>query len=636
MSDIATLGIRIDSAPAAKAATDLNKLRDAAKGVTAANDNVEKSGVRMAGAMRTMSVAAGAAAVAITALAGVALKKFFSATMEAEQQQAQLAAALRSTGGAAGQTVASLNAHAAALQSLTTYDDEAIGRAQELLLTFTKIGGTTFPRATEAVLDLATRMGGDLQGAAVQLGKALNDPIIGITALNQQGLTFSETQKETIKGLVESGQLMKAQGLILDELAIQTGGAAAALRDTLGGALTGLKNNWGGAFELAGSETNKLKDEVNNLSDAIGSEEFKRAVQDIGSALVRAATTAAVAFSNLYNSINRALNAARSTQSESMSAREKLLEGQLARAKAAGNTRQAAMLEETLARQYTARRAGSVEGVSGGKRFSPGIDISALSTPLISGASRAVSGVGGGGSAGGATKAIDETAEAIRNASEALSEYASLTAETGLVRPQVNALTGEFEALSIEIGDLPEAYDRAAVAAREFSQSAVSSFVQDLRQGVSVTDALTASLGRLIEKMADMALQEYVSGMFGGASGGPLGGLFKAFMPGRAGGGMVNAGQPYQVGEFGRETFIPNVSGRIVPNMQGSGQQQVHVTVGVATDGNGNLMPFVQSVSQQQAAAVVQRAAPQIVNQAVGAVGKNFGQLQSRYQGRVA
>jgi len=38
---------------------------------------------------------------------------------------------------------------------------------------------------------------------------------------------------------------------------------------------------------------------------------------------------------------------------------------------------------------------------------------------------------------------------------------------------------------------------------------------------------------------------------------------------GRATGGSVTAGQAYRVGEFGAETFIPNGSGRIVPNASG-------------------------------------------------------------------
>lgn len=38
--------------------------------------------------------------------------------------------------------------------------------------------------------------------------------------------------------------------------------------------------------------------------------------------------------------------------------------------------------------------------------------------------------------------------------------------------------------------------------------------------------------------------------------------------PGRATGGAVTAGSPYQIGELGPETFVPNMDGAIIPNMK--------------------------------------------------------------------
>lgn len=61
-----------------------------------------------------------------------------------------------------------------------------------MLLTFTNIGKDTFPKATETLLDMATAMNGGmapsaeaLSAQAIQLGKALNDPIKGISALSR-------------------------------------------------------------------------------------------------------------------------------------------------------------------------------------------------------------------------------------------------------------------------------------------------------------------------------------------------------------------------------------------------------------------------------------------------------------------
>lgn len=74
-------------------------------------------------------------------------------------------------------------------------------------------------------LDMATAMNGGLKPSAeqlsnqaIQLGKALNDPIIGMGALRKVGVAFTEAQKEQIKTLQESGDLMGAQKIILNEL----------------------------------------------------------------------------------------------------------------------------------------------------------------------------------------------------------------------------------------------------------------------------------------------------------------------------------------------------------------------------------------------------------------------------------
>ena len=62
----------------------------------------------------------------------------------------------------------------------------------------------------------------------MQLGKALEDPIKGITALARSGVTFTEQEKEKIKVLVESGQILEAQNMVLGAIEKQVGGTAAA------------------------------------------------------------------------------------------------------------------------------------------------------------------------------------------------------------------------------------------------------------------------------------------------------------------------------------------------------------------------------------------------------------------------
>ena len=113
-------------------------------------------------------------------------------------------------------------------------DDEVIKATQAKLLTFrnlTKTAGTmggSFDRATKAAIDMAAAGFGSATSNATQLGKALNDPIKGITALNRAGIQFTEDQKALIETLVNSGKVLEAQDMILAEIEAQVGGTAAA------------------------------------------------------------------------------------------------------------------------------------------------------------------------------------------------------------------------------------------------------------------------------------------------------------------------------------------------------------------------------------------------------------------------
>jgi hypothetical protein len=161
----------------------------------------------------------------IAAFAGLATKSF----VDSAKAIAQVEAAVKSTGGAAGKSVDGLAKMASELQRVSLFDDdEILQNVTANLLTFTNVAGTEFDRAQQAVLDLSTRLGTDLTSATVQVGKALNDPIKGVTALGRAGVQFSAQQKELIATLVESGDVAGAQAVILSELETQFGGAAAA------------------------------------------------------------------------------------------------------------------------------------------------------------------------------------------------------------------------------------------------------------------------------------------------------------------------------------------------------------------------------------------------------------------------
>jgi hypothetical protein len=153
---------------------------------------------------------------------------------ESEKVAAQTDAVLKSTGNSAHTTAAKISDLANALAAKTGIDDEAIQTGQNMILTFKNIsnqagkGNDIFDRTTKAVLDMSVAMGTDMKSSAIQVGKALNDPIAGISALSRVGVTFSEAQKKQIEGMVKHNDLLGAQKLILGELTSEFGGSAAA------------------------------------------------------------------------------------------------------------------------------------------------------------------------------------------------------------------------------------------------------------------------------------------------------------------------------------------------------------------------------------------------------------------------
>ena len=191
------------------------------------------------------------AGLAITAVAG-ALGFSIAQAMEAEKVDAQLNAVLKSTGGVAGLTADELDNMAMSLSRVTAVEDETIKRGEALLLTFTKVGREVFPQAIESALDMSAALGQDLQSSVIQLGKALNDPIQGVTALRRVGVSFTEDQQEMIKSLVESGKTLEAQQFILGELQTEFGGAAEAAGSTFAGDVEKAKNSVGNLGEEIG------------------------------------------------------------------------------------------------------------------------------------------------------------------------------------------------------------------------------------------------------------------------------------------------------------------------------------------------------------------------------------------------
>jgi phage-related minor tail protein len=101
-----------------------------------------------------------------------------------------------------------LSEYAEAISYATGVDDELVRSAEAILLTFKNLAktadttGGAFDRATIAAVDLAAAGFGEVESNAKQLGKALQDPVKGLTALRKAGVTFTKAEQDKIRALV--------------------------------------------------------------------------------------------------------------------------------------------------------------------------------------------------------------------------------------------------------------------------------------------------------------------------------------------------------------------------------------------------------------------------------------------------
>lgn len=180
------------------------------------------------------------ATVALGAL-GAAAKVGFDELKEGQNVAAQTNAVLKSTGGVAHVTAGHVDELATSLLKKSGVDDEVIKSGENVLLTFTGIrnevgkGNDVFNQATQAALDLSVGLGRDMTSSAKLVGKALNDPIRGITQLRRVGIQFTADQEKQIKTLVKTGHTMEAQKIVLDGLSSRFEGRAAAAAGTFTG-----------------------------------------------------------------------------------------------------------------------------------------------------------------------------------------------------------------------------------------------------------------------------------------------------------------------------------------------------------------------------------------------------------------
>lgn len=195
-------------------------------------------------------------------------KDFFGSAIggarESKALARQTAQVIKTTGGAANVSAEGVGELSSQLSKKTAVDDEVIQSGANMLLTFTNLrnemgeGNDIFDQSVGLANDMSVALGQDMKSSSLQLGKALNDPIKGVGALQRVGVSFTDQQKEQIKTLVASGDTLGAQKVILGELNTQFGGSAAAQAD----ASKKMGVAWGNFQETIGSMLLPVVDKV--------------------------------------------------------------------------------------------------------------------------------------------------------------------------------------------------------------------------------------------------------------------------------------------------------------------------------------------------------------------------------------
>ena len=194
--------------------------------------NATASVGKLEGALASAKSMLGTLGVGFAIFQGAAfVKSGVEAMHDLEQSIAQVKAGLESTKGVAGLTFKDVEESAKGLAKALPYSRKEILDMQAQLLTFPAITKDVFTQSSQAILDMASRTHRGTNELAIMLGKALQDPTRGITAMRRIGVNFNDQQTEMVKSMVATNRMGEAQKLILQELSLEFAGSAKAAAD---------------------------------------------------------------------------------------------------------------------------------------------------------------------------------------------------------------------------------------------------------------------------------------------------------------------------------------------------------------------------------------------------------------------
>lgn len=488
----------------------------------------EASGVLngFGGSLGGVAVAAGIALAGVAALTAGAVESV-KAFEESENIAAQLNNVLRSTGGAAGVTSDAAIALSKNLEHLTGISDETALNAENILLTFTAIKKDAFEPATRAAVDMATALNHgmvpsmeDVQAKAMLIGKALQDPDAGLGALHRVGVNVEELKKKFTEGM----PIQEKQRLILQELGTEFGGAGEAAGKTFAGSIA------------------KASENLNDL------------MEKIGELITRAISPAINWFNKMFESVGGV---------DGIVNQLKIAWDEIVRV----FNQYVLPFLQILWLQIKTQLLPVLQDFWDKNKNWLAPALKDLAIIL----------------AGGLVAAIIVV---IATLSVVVALLTATIAIVNGVGQAVQWLVKQFVAFGTAIGQAMAQFYVNVQIAYGVNKQFVDGVINGMRSIVNFIFAIGGSiLSGLISPFITAAniIGSIINGIksnIGGIGGGILNPLLAgAGLPHRAGGGAVNAGQAYIVGEQRPEVFVPNTSGSIVPVGSGGAGQTINITV---------------------------------------------------------
>ena len=556
-------------------------------------------------------------AVTTLAIAGLAfaLKSAITTAGRAERQFAKLEGVLKATGGAAGLTLQEIETLAQEIGIQTLASTQGVRDAAGVLLTFKSITGETFKDALRLSQDLAEVGFGTVKTAALQLGKALEEPEIGLSALRRVGVSFTEQQKEQIKTLDFLGKKQEAQAIILKALNEQVGGTGVEAATGLAGATDTLSEEFTifveknslvqGALEITTALLRGLNDLFADTSknvQALTDAELNLALSKVNEEIQKQNELLEKFSINIFgvNTGERELN--------------ELLE------------KKDNILKELNRRQEEQNRLTDKANKDKDKQAPKDILLDELAKKRALRNKREIEDLG-------------KTEEELRILNEQRKIEDALISkkikDQAVIEKLVKTQTEEIRKQSAETQKLVDKQkrldaigDSLASTFRSAGDSIVDAFLRGDKSAMNFKNVLREVLIGIQKTIINVLILEQIESQIRkSVSGGGLGGIFKSigkiFTGGSdltstqgsfASGGSVQANRPALVGERGPELFVPRTAGAITPSSltpgrMGGGagitiEQNLNFATGIQNTVRAEVLNMLPQIQQSTIAAV--------------------------------